>query len=165
MSAVDAQAGGRGTRITRSLSFSHPLPPPPRTPFSLYFYCPFSLVTPYRRSWVRDTHGPAPLVGLVRGTIAKIPSSRFHPSHCRVCCWNHRGHGSDTALGDFRLESRRFFSLWSCRRYVAALLLHDGTVLSNLFVFLLPSAMPFVLPDIRHIRDSDSIWDGTPCRR
>ena len=162
---VDTQAEGRGTRTTRSLSSSHSLPPPLRTPFSLYFYRPFSLITPYWGSCVRDTYGSAPLAGLVRGAVTEIPSSRFHPSHRRVCCWNHRGHGSDTALGGFRLESRRFLGRWSCLRYVAALHLHDGTLFSNPFFFLLPSAMPFVLPDIRHIRDSDSIWDGTRCRR
>jgi len=71
---------------------------------------------------VRDTYGSAPLVGLIRGTITKIPSSRFHPSHHRAYCYNRRGHGFDTALDGPHLERPRFCGHWSCRRYVAALL-------------------------------------------
>ena len=80
---------------------------------------------------MRDTYGSAPSVGLIRGIITKIPSSRFHPYHRRGCCWN-RGHLFDTVLAGSHLESSRIFGRWSCRRYVAAHLLHDDIVLSNL---------------------------------
>jgi len=130
---INAQVEGRGTRITRSLSFSRS---PPQTPsysiLSLYLCYPtFIDVKLIRRSWVRDTYGLAPSVGLVRSTITKILSS---PStHHRDSCWNHWSDGFHTALSGSRVRPHRVFGRWSCRRYVVTLLLHGGTILSNLF--------------------------------
>ena len=119
--AVDAQAEGRGMRITRSLGVSHPRHHPfvPH-PLSLSLLSLFPSSPPIievkliRKSWVRDTYGSAPSDGLIRGTITKIPSSRFHPCRRRGCCWN-RGHLFDAVLGGSRLENNRFFECWSCR--------------------------------------------------
>jgi len=137
--------GGKGDE---NREVAHLFPPStalPCTPFSLYLCYPSFLHHPpiieaklVRRSCVRDTYGLAPSVGLVRSTITKIPPSPFLSStrHRGFRC-NRRGLGFDTALGGSRVGHRRFFGRWSCRRYVAALLLHDGTVLSNLFFFFL----------------------------
>ena len=160
---INAQAEGRGTRITRSLSFSHSLPQTPSySILSLYLCYPsFIDVKLIRRSCVRDTYGFAPSVGLFRSTITKIPSSPFPSSTpLREFCWNHWSDGFHTALSGSRVRRPRVFGRWSCRRYVVALLLHGGTVLPNLFFFLLRRAFCF-----RHAGGWDSIWDRKRCRR